>query len=221
MASIQIAGMGRTVQKFNLREVRNTAPPREPDLPLLDLDDLRPCMAFRNLRRMNLDLRRDVDLSDDALLALASAWPRIEELLINANWGWSRPGGITPDGLALLLQTCPSLTSIALAIDTREYTQIPARRFREPPNASSFARQFHINVLDSIIEEESVDAMAVFLPSIVPHSDFILTAWETWSVMEHPDLDLYSTRWESVHSQANEAIKKQGLDIHQELSLQA
>ena len=221
MASIQIAGMCHTVQKFNLEQVHDapdTIPPREPDAPLLDLDDLRPCMAFHSLRRMNLDLQWDVDLSDDGMLTLASAWPQIGELLINTHWGWNRPGGITLNGLASLLQMCPSLISIALAIDTRGYTQMPARQLqREPPSASSFARQFRIDVLDSVIEAESVDATADCLSRIVPHFDFILDAWETWSVLEHPESDLYRERWESVHRRANKAIKRLGLNLLQEL----
>ena len=99
--------MGHTVREFNLEQVHNTfdtIPPREPDVPLLDLNDLQSCIIFYNLGCMNLDLQWDVDLSNDGLLTLASAWPQREELFINANWCWSRSGGITPNRLTSRLR---------------------------------------------------------------------------------------------------------------------
>ena len=211
MADLQIAGMGHTIRDFNSNHLTypNTNLSRELDPSLLDLDDLRPCMEFHNLRRMNFDLQWAVALSDDELLMLASAWPHLEELLINMNLGWNRPeGGITPNGLALLLQTCPSLTLVALALDTRGYTQSPALQYQGPLSASSFARPFHIDVLDSVIKKESVDAIAAFLSSVVPHPDLVLSSWKTRARLWHPDLDLYRERWGNVHTQASEAIRK-------------
>ena len=215
MASIHMVGMDPTIQEFSLNQMLNEPEEtwlRDSDTPTLDLDDLWSCMAFHRLRHMHIDLGWDVNLSDDDLLMLGSAWPQLEELLMNTNWGWNKPG-ITPNALARLLETCPSLTSIALAIDTRGYTQIPARRLREPVSPSSFESTFRINTLDSVIERGSMDAMAAFLASIVPHFDSTFTTWETWSLLDDPDLDEDRERWEEVHSQAKEIIKKRWLNV--------
>ena len=210
MANIQAVGMDQTIQEFDLNQVLYDN--AESRVPLLDLDDLWSCMTFHHLRHMNLDLEWDVNLSDDELLVLGSAWPWLEELLINTNWGWNRLG-ITPNGFALLLETCPSLTSIALAIDTQGLTKVPATQFREPSSPSSFKRPFRLNVLDSVIESGSVNAVAAFFARIVPHVDFTLTAWEACRVSDYRNLNLYRKRWGDVHSQASEVIKKRWLNI--------
>ncbi|KAG8213563.1 hypothetical protein J3R82DRAFT_10217 [Butyriboletus roseoflavus] len=46
-------------------------------------DDLYPCMTFGNLRSLKINLNQAVGLTDNDLVELASAWPHLEELLIN------------------------------------------------------------------------------------------------------------------------------------------
>jgi hypothetical protein len=46
--------------------------------PILSFDDLRPMMAFRNLHVININVFWSVGLTDDELLALASAWLYLE-----------------------------------------------------------------------------------------------------------------------------------------------
>ena len=66
------------------------------EVPRLGSEYLHPCMTFSNLRWMELTVRCGVDLTDSQVLMLASAWPKLEHLLINEDWGWSSRGGITP-----------------------------------------------------------------------------------------------------------------------------
>ena len=93
------------------------------EAPLLGLEDLQPCMAFRNLHCIALNVECNVGLTDNQVLILASAWPKLEHFLINAGWGWNSPGGITLGGLVQLLQICWSLYGVTLALDTRGYTE--------------------------------------------------------------------------------------------------
>ncbi|KAG9316245.1 hypothetical protein JVU11DRAFT_2272 [Chiua virens] len=73
---------------------------------VLVCDDLRPIMAFKCLRRLDFNLNWNVELSDDDLMELASAWHHLEIFLINREWGWRQTShGITPDGIVRLLQT--------------------------------------------------------------------------------------------------------------------
>lgn len=44
-------------------------------------------MALSSLRELWLNIEWNVDLTDSELLELASAWPHLEGLFINVNWG--------------------------------------------------------------------------------------------------------------------------------------
>ncbi|KAF8124697.1 hypothetical protein EV363DRAFT_1402984 [Boletus edulis] len=146
----------------------------------LSLEDLRPSMAFSNLRVMYFNLGWSVGLMDSNLLTLISAWPRLERLSINPGWGWNaKGGGVTPNGLLRLLEACPSLSFSALAIDTRGV-----------PGLIS-PRPFAIDVLDSVIEVETVPAIAAFFSGIVSCHTLILRAW--------------GDHWQEVHKSVRDA----------------
>jgi hypothetical protein len=114
--------------------------------------------TFRNLHVININVFWSVGLTDDELLEFALAWSYLEHLCINKYWGWGTQmvDGITLDGLVWLLQTCLSLGHLALTINMRGYTQAPL----SPPLAclelDSAPATFHLNLVDSVIEAESV-----------------------------------------------------------------
>lgn len=86
----------------------------------------------------------------------------------------------SPNGLLQLLgQTCRSLSEIALAIDTRGYTD-----FRESLTSLGLTlpSSFSINVLGSLIEEESVPA--AFLATIAPCLEFSFSVGRSRSTGE-------------------------------------
>ena len=160
-------------------------------------------MAFNNLRRISLDLGWHVNLTDSELLTLASAWPHLEQFVINEECGWATPGGITPNGLLQLLQTCRPLSEIGLAIDTRGYTE-----FHELPASLGLTLppMFSINVLDSFIEEELVLAIVAFLASIAPRPDFSFHAYQTlWQNMQSVT---HEDRWYEAYGQANDTLHR-------------
>ena len=198
LASVQTSDAGRTIENLTFY----TSEPMEDSedaLFRIGLEDLRPCMAFTNLRCIDLDVwRYDVGLTEIELLELASAWPRLEELKISKKWGWHTRSGITPNGLLQLLQACRSLSQIALVIDTRSYTE-----FSQSPVSLGLTlpRTFSIDVLDSIIEVESVPAIAAFFTSIALCSKFSLYYWQTEEMMIMDPLDciLYEDRWDDVY----------------------
>ncbi|KAF8555283.1 hypothetical protein OG21DRAFT_918015 [Imleria badia] len=171
LANVQTSIIGCTIRKLELRQWSG-ALDGEDGRHVLNFEDLQRCMVFRNLRCIDLNLSWEVDLTDSELLALASAWPRLKHLVINTQWGWNTLGGITPNGLLQLLQTCRSMSRVALAIDTRGYTE-----FRESPASLGLTlpRKFSIDVIDSLIEAESVPAIAAFFAEIAPCPDFDFT----------------------------------------------
>ncbi|KAF8555282.1 hypothetical protein OG21DRAFT_1483956 [Imleria badia] len=196
--SVQTSNIGYTIQELKFDQGVGVQH-GENGTHVLGFEDLQPCMAFSHLRRINLNLAWEVDLMDNDLLALASAWPHSEHLSINDEWGWNTLGGITPNGLLQLLQTCRSLGEIALAIDTRGYTE-----FCGSPASFGLTLSplFSINVIDSFIEEESVPAIAALLAVIGPCPDFSFSvglsglSWES----DHEE------RWYDAYERANGAL---------------
>ena len=200
-ASVHTSNAGRTIDDFKLHQMPLLASNVVRLDLLLCLEDLQPCMAFSSLRHLVVNIDWNVGLTDSGLLALASTWPHLESLSINAYLGRRTLGGITPDGLRQLLQKCRSLSSIALAIDTRGYTELPSSGLLAslglplPPTIS-------LNVLDSIIEAESVLALAAFFAR-TPFSHFTLSAWGRGRVVRPLDCQIYGDRWDDVYRRAN------------------
>ena len=89
----------------------------------------------------------------------------MEDLRINADWGWNSPHGITPGGLVRLLQTCRLLSYIVLRLDTRGYIEVV---LCETPKSLglSLPPEFTIDVLDAAIEEESMQAIDTFFSGV-------------------------------------------------------
>ncbi|KAF8550085.1 hypothetical protein OG21DRAFT_1488059 [Imleria badia] len=201
-AGVQTSSACHTIKSLTLDQPVPSMSAVRGQVPLLDLEDLRPCMAFRNLRCLKLNIEWNVSLTDTELLALASAWPRLEDLVINAYSGWSTLGGITPNGLLQLLRTCRSLRWVALAINTRGYTALP-------PNESqaslglTLPPTFYINVLDSVIEANSVTAVAAFFAGIAPCSNFSFSAWRGGKMVKPPGWEASKDRWDNVFRWAN------------------
>ena len=199
LTSLQTSNAGHSIESLVLYNYKLLT--SSPDQILdqgdvsLDLEDLRPCMALTSLRRIDISLWcNNVGLTDSGLLELATAWPRLEDLKINSDRGWCTSGGITPNGLLQLLQTCRSLSQVALAIDTRGYTESP------PSPASpgvTFPRALSIDVLDSVIEVESVPAIAAFFTGITLFSKLSLHFWH--EMFERADYLVYTIRWDDVY----------------------
>lgn len=179
-------------------------PAREDDL-WLGFEDLRPWMAFSNLSQLDLNINGKVTLTDNQLLELASAWPKLAYLLINLDYGW-KSHGITPGGLVRLLQTCRSLSQLALVLDTRGYTKVPP----DQDLASlgwTFSHKLSIGVLDSAIEAESVPALATFFAGLAACCGFLFrleTHSDRASSSVIPNAEEHTKRWDDVRRRAQE-----------------
>ncbi|KAF8545789.1 hypothetical protein OG21DRAFT_1491919 [Imleria badia] len=205
LAGASSAG-GSTIQIFDLYLWERCPNHGRSEALFLFLEDLRPCMAFSNLCDLAFCVEWNVSLTDAELLVLASAWPRLKDLAINRSVGWNTRSGITPNGLVQLLHICPSLHRIALAVDTRGYTESELPPSGSLANLALRPRPFsYMNVLDSIIEEESVPVIAAFIASISRSSSFTFWAWSIKSLLMHPDYEVNHDRWSEVYRRVKDS----------------
>lgn len=198
-ASLQTSTVGHTIESFTLHQ---HFPSGDPFRPKVDLEDLRPCMAFSSLCHIMFDIEWNVDFTDSQLLALASACPSLADLCINEYSGWNTSGGITPNGLQQLLLKCLCLLSVSLALDTRGYTQLPANGLLASVGYTS--PFFWLNVVDSIIEADSVPAVAAFLAGM-PSLLVVLGTW-LGGFLKPPGWEIYKERWDDVRGRIGSPV---------------
>ena len=136
-------------------------------------DELRPCVSLGNLRSLKLDLEQPINLTDD-LAELGSAWPYLEDFIINNDAGWRSTvnGGLTLHGLVRLLRACPALHNFSILLDTPTFTRIP-----EGMNASFRPRQFgRVNLVESPLGADMFSGVVdVFVA--IKFSPRFLMAW--------------------------------------------
>jgi len=160
----------------------------------LNFDDIRPCMAFSNLRAIHINLEWSVDLTDGDLLKLVSAWPNIEHLVINDHWGWRTTNGITLDGLVQILQSCVFLWDLCIAINVESATEIS--QHLDDINFSP-RDQFQLNVADSPIQAEFVPALGTIF-SFLGFSCDNFSSWNGSEVRNLAESQSFRTLWGNV-----------------------
>lgn len=167
----------------------------------LELDDIRPCMAFSNLRAVHINVEWSIDLTDNDLLDLVSTWPNIEHILINDQWGWRTAHGISVDGLLQVLQKCRSLWELCIAIDTQNsglaIKESSSRGGGDVDFDFSSRRQLWLNVADSAIRPEAVPALGVALSVLGLAYDRFL-AWSGSEMKDIPGATKFRTLWRCV-----------------------
>jgi len=177
------------------------------DLPpyYVTFDHLRPLTVFANILVILIDLGCGVDLNERELLCLASSWPRLNSFSVCSNQHWTASSGITPGGFVQLLERCRSLQSLDIVFDTRGYTEIPQGH---PWSGLTMPGNAYLDVHSSLIEEESINALAVFF-HVAPFPNFSLNT--TWDADDRDFRNsrtpeelriLYHDRWVEVESRA-------------------
>lgn len=184
----------------------------------LSLEDIQPCMSFGYLRRLDINTAWTVNLTDNDVLYLASAWPHLEYLMINEEWGWRTEGGVTPGGLLRLLERLQSLRHFCLAMDTRDYAGI-APALASTRTAGFTPRvPFTVNVADSDIQPESVEALAAFFGGIMQqHINVSSYYWCTTTMADRLDSDISKRLWEDVFVKAHERFSVQSQSLPTDL----
>lgn len=176
----------------------------------LTLDDIRPCMTFGQLRRIDINIASTVNLTDADLLELASACHHLERLAINEEWGWKTTGGVTLSGLLQLLEKLRSLHHFCLAIDTWSCTEVPLAL--ESARVAGYVPRvpLSVNVADSVIQPESVEALADFFGGIAQehgNSNSPALYWNTSAMADRLDSEISRKLWEDVFVKAHERAR--------------
>ncbi|KAF8124949.1 hypothetical protein EV363DRAFT_1353194 [Boletus edulis] len=135
-------------------------------------DDLHPCASLCSLRFLKLNFDQPIHLTDNDLVGLGTAWPHLEDLIVNNDAGWRSIGGLTLPGLIRLLRTCPSLRNFCILLDTPTFVYIP-----EGMETSYPPRQLGcVNLVESPLDADMFDGVVdVFVT--LKFSPRLLIAW--------------------------------------------
>jgi len=185
-------------------------PLENPSPYYITFDRLRPLTVFANIKSLTLDIPCGADLNERELLRLASSWPHLETFEVGEDHDWTASSAITPGGFLQLLERCRSLRVLCFMFDCRGYTEIPQGH---PWRGLTMPKHTFIHLLNSPIEEESIEALGVFF-HVAPYPDFGLTThWNNryfrGSQRRPQDLcDLYYDRWVKARSIAYDLWKE-------------
>ncbi|KAJ6520834.1 hypothetical protein B0H19DRAFT_380295 [Mycena capillaripes] len=168
-------------------------------------DLLRPVLAFTNLRYMTVITPSGFRLDDTFCIAMAKAWPHIEELNLDtsghrlANDQPHPPSTVKLVTLASFARHCPRLTDLQLAVTALE----PPAAYPPPPNTNANAAEpracqtalRRLTVFYSPIESPFL--VARFLSAVFPSLRDITTLYDGLEDDEDPE-SVMSRRWTEV-----------------------
>lgn len=120
-----------------------------------------PLLGFENLTTLEICLSFPFKLSNDDILDMAIAWPKLQCLQLGSVRGWKQESHVTFDGLVPLAIHCPDLERLGLTINGTEL-----------PNTSELAyvphnKLTHLHLGSSIITD--ADVVAAFLLKLFPN----------------------------------------------------
>ncbi|KAG1780815.1 hypothetical protein EV702DRAFT_1075949 [Suillus placidus] len=151
--------------------------------------DFWPLAQFGSIETLIID--------NDDLASLASAWPHLRTFSVNKTYGWVVKSDITQIGLLEMLQCCPKLQTLCIAIDTDTFTEVPLDR----PGGG--VQNMNIRTLafaDSVIQPRATTVVAAFLSDVFPRLNEV-TAWKSDQMRARRDANstdptVYAIRWE-------------------------
>ncbi|KAH7930244.1 hypothetical protein BV22DRAFT_66416 [Leucogyrophana mollusca] len=160
----------------------------------IGLQELRPLLRFAKLRHLHLDTECSFALDDTTLLEMAKAWPNIVVLSLNRYARWDIAAQVTPLGFLTLLQRCPNLAELSIAIDFSSIdSELPLDR---PRSGFSTKTLEELHLGNSRVEYPI--AIAAFLADILPSSVWVTTIWGSENFVDEPFAQLREQRWEVV-----------------------
>ncbi|KAG2071603.1 hypothetical protein BDR04DRAFT_1231036 [Suillus decipiens] len=169
--------------------------------------DFMPLAQFGSLDTLIIDVNCSIHLTDDDLASLASAWPDLRTFSINKTYGWVVKSDITQIGLLQMLQCCPKLQTLCIAIDTNTFTEVPLDR---PGGGVQNMNIRTISFADSVIQPRAATVVAAFLSDVFPRLNEV-AAWKSDQTRTQRDADrtemTYAARWEGVSQQIKGMIR--------------
>ncbi|KAJ7109555.1 hypothetical protein C8R43DRAFT_1139661 [Mycena crocata] len=135
-------------------------------------DILHPLFSFTNLVSVKLWHPVGFDLDDATILAMASAWPQIENLSLTSSLSRHMPSRITHEGIYAFAQHCPSLRLLHITFDA---TLVP-KGWNTGETRISQERLICIDVASSPVDRPR--RVAKFMAAIFPNLRRICTLYE-------------------------------------------
>ncbi|KAG2071604.1 hypothetical protein BDR04DRAFT_1231037 [Suillus decipiens] len=166
-----------------------------PACSTLTLRDFIPLTCFKSLGRIDISINHSIHLNDNDLQTLASAWPYLYSFSLNDTAGWRARSGITRTGLVTMLDCCPDLQKLCIALNTDAFMEVPSDREGVENTAMRT-----LGLADSLIETRATMAVAAFLSDIFPNLTTIV-AWDSVVMRRRPNAGLYAERWMHVSDQ--------------------
>lgn len=161
------------------------------------LGDFIPLTCFESLGRIDIDINHSIHLDDDDLRSLVSAWPHLYSFSLNDTAGWRTKSGITQIGLITMLDCCPELQKLCIALNTDAFIEVPSDREGIENTAIRT-----IGLADSLIEACATVAVAAFLSDIFPNLTTII-AWDSVVMSRRLNAGIYAERWKHVSEQVH------------------
>ncbi|KAG2337505.1 hypothetical protein BDR05DRAFT_952579 [Suillus weaverae] len=158
-----------------------------------------PLRAFRNLIVLRIERGCSTSISDGELCQMVAAWPMLQVLKISCYIAIDTTAVPTFHGLLGVLRLCPSLTSLALAIDT---TKLEGINLRSPSGEKLYPYLNELTLGNSLIA--SPLNVALILSGIFPYLEQVdLDCWNTApmnSLCSAIDKNSAMEKWASVNS---------------------
>ncbi|KAG1811029.1 hypothetical protein EV424DRAFT_1542664 [Suillus variegatus] len=158
-----------------------------------------PLRAFRNLIVLRIERGCSASISDGELCQMVAAWPMLQVLKISCYIAIDTTAVPTFGGLLGVLRLCPSLTSLALAIDTTKLEGISLRR----PGGENLNTHLNDLTLGNSLIASPLN-VALILSGIFPCLEQVdLDCWNTAPMdllLSAHDKNSAMEKWASVNS---------------------
>lgn len=161
-----------------------------------------PLAQFGSIDTLIIDIKCSIHLTDEDLSSLASAWPHLRALSLNKTHGWVK-SGITQVGLLKIVECCPKLQTLCIAINTDTFREVPLER----PGRGIQNRNIQtLAFADSVITSCATTVVAAFLSDVFPNLHDV-TAWKSDQMRKRQGANIYATHWDNVSQQVKGMIR--------------
>ncbi|KAJ7088754.1 hypothetical protein B0H15DRAFT_840663 [Mycena belliarum] len=132
---------------------------------------LTPLLSFSSLQSVEMLARTGFEIDDPFCAVMAAAWPQLERLDLNTDFGYDMapPPAATAASLLAFATHCPRLTELTLPLDMTLVPELPPRSLRPQQTALQV-----LGVLDSAVDSKTRTAR--FLASLFPRLTRIYSA---------------------------------------------
>ncbi|OBZ69057.1 hypothetical protein A0H81_11277 [Grifola frondosa] len=132
--------------------------------------DFHPLLVLHYLEVVDITPRFELDLDDQLMEALASAWPRLRVLRFRTDSGWNRSQlRMTLNGLIPFAKHCPELLVLGVVFNA-DSSSLPVDSYVMPGGSYSHSKLSRLDVGVSTVLPRDKYQVAMFLSGLFPHA---------------------------------------------------